>query len=132
MNNQVKFPNQKRDERQDESPAHEALREALINSLVHALYGGSTRIVILKLPAAITMSNPGFMLVSLNQYYDGGISECRNPSLQKMFGLIGRSDKAGSIRESELSRNCLPTDCWKWSFPRHPPLPNNVIDVNID
>ena len=86
----------KGDERQDETPAHEALREALINALVHALYGGSTRIVILKLPTAITMSNPGFMLVSLNQYYEGGISECRNPSLQKMFGLIGKSDKAGS------------------------------------
>ena len=42
------------------------------------------------------MTNPGFLLVSLNQYYEGGISECRNPSLQKMFGLIGKSDKAGS------------------------------------
>ncbi len=86
----------KGDERQDETPAHEALREALINALVHASYGGSTRIVILKLPNAITMSNPGVMLVSLSQYYEGGLSECRNPSLQKMFGLIGKSDKAGS------------------------------------
>lgn len=86
----------KGDERQDETPAHEALREALINALVHALYGGSTRIVVLKMPNAITISNPGYMLVSLSQYYEGGISECRNPSLQKMFGLIGKSDKAGS------------------------------------
>ena len=86
----------KGDERQDETPAHEALREALINALVHTSYNGSTRIVILKLPNAITMSNPGFMLVSLRQYYEGGLSECRNPSLQKMFGLIGKSDKAGS------------------------------------
>ena len=86
----------KGDERQDETPAHEALREALINALVHPCYGGSARIVIQKLPNAITMSNPGVMLVSLSQYYEGGISECRNPSLQKMFGLIGKSDKAGS------------------------------------
>lgn len=86
----------KGDARQDETPAHVALREALINTLVHTLYGGSTRIVIEKHPTAITMSNPGFMLVSLRQYYEGGISECRNPSLQKMFGLIGKSDKAGS------------------------------------
>jgi predicted HTH transcriptional regulator len=27
---------------------------------------------------------------------DGGISECRNPSLQQMFLLIGRAEKAGS------------------------------------
>lgn len=86
----------KGDERQDETPAHEALREALINALVHPSYGGSTRIVIQKFPNSIIMSNPGVMLVSLNQYYEGGISECRNPSLQKMFGLIGKSDKAGS------------------------------------
>lgn len=86
----------KGDNRQDETPVHEALREAMINTLVHASYGGSTRILILKLPSAISTSNPGFMLVSLSQYYEGGISECRNPSLQKMFGLIGKSDKAGS------------------------------------
>ena len=86
----------KGDERQDETPAHEALREALINALVHASYGSSPKIIILKLPNAITLSNPGFLLVSLNQYYEGGRSECRNPFLQKMFGLIGRSDKAGS------------------------------------
>ena len=42
------------------------------------------------------MTNPGFLLVSLNQYYEGGISECRNPSLQKMFGTLGKTDKAGS------------------------------------
>lgn len=36
------------------------------------------------------------MLVSINQYYHGGISECRNPSLQKMFLMIGSAEKAGS------------------------------------
>lgn len=42
------------------------------------------------------MSNPGSLLMSMPQYYEGGKSEARNPSLQKMFGLIGKSDKAGS------------------------------------
>ncbi|MDE5883346.1 MAG: AAA family ATPase, partial [Muribaculaceae bacterium] len=84
------------DTRQDETSAHVALREAFINCLVHAQYGGSRRINIYKTPTGICMSNPGTLLVSKSQYYEGGKSESRNPALQKMFGLIGKSDKAGS------------------------------------
>ena len=36
------------------------------------------------------------MLVSKAQYYLGGDSVCRNKALQKMFMLIGFSEKAGS------------------------------------
>lgn len=41
-------------------------------------------------------SNPGTLLVSLDQYYTGGESVCRNKSLQKMFSMIGVAEKAGS------------------------------------
>ncbi|MDE5850774.1 MAG: AAA family ATPase [Muribaculaceae bacterium] len=86
----------KGDTRIDESPAHVAVREALINCIVHAQYGGSRRINVFKTPKGIRMSNPGTLLVSPSQFYEGGISETRNPALQRMFGLIGKSDKAGS------------------------------------
>lgn len=36
------------------------------------------------------------MLVSKEQYYSGGYTVCRNPSLQTMFSLIGAAEKAGS------------------------------------
>lgn len=36
------------------------------------------------------------MLVSLEQLLRGGVSKCRNPSLQKMFSMIGGGEKAGS------------------------------------
>lgn len=39
------------------------------------------------------------MLVSRQQYFEdfeGGRSICRNPTLQKMFMLLGRAEKAGS------------------------------------
>ncbi|MDE6670542.1 MAG: putative DNA binding domain-containing protein, partial [Muribaculaceae bacterium] len=78
------------------SSIHTAIREALINCLVHAQYGGAPRIKVYKTPKGIIMSNPGTLLVSMPQYYEGGKSEPRNPALQKMFGLIGNSDKAGS------------------------------------
>ena len=42
------------------------------------------------------LKNPGTLLVSKAQYYAGGESICRNKSLQKMFMLIGFSEKAGS------------------------------------
>lgn len=63
---------------------------------VHGSYGRSPHLVIEKRSDSIILRNPGTLLISVLQYYEGGHSECRNPSLQKMFGLIGRSDKAGS------------------------------------
>ena len=44
----------------------------------------------------LVFSNPGTLLVSKNQYYEGGESVCRNKSLQKMFSMLGVAEKAGS------------------------------------
>lgn len=41
-------------------------------------------------------SNPGTMLVSQEQFFEGGESVCRNPTLQKMFMMLGPAEKAGS------------------------------------
>ena len=41
-------------------------------------------------------SNPGTLLVTLSQFYNGGISQCRNTNIQKMFLMIGSAEKAGS------------------------------------
>ena len=103
----------KGDERQEDTPTHEAVREAFINLCVHASYSRSPRLVVEKRPAGIVMRNPGTLLISVPQYYEGGHSECRNPSLQKMFGLIGRSDKAGSGVDKIL-------EGWKYAKWRRP------------
>jgi ATP-dependent DNA helicase RecG len=84
------------DERVDETPTHIALREAFVNALVHTDYSLSGNIIIELDTEKFVFSNPGTLLVSLQQYYAGGVSECRNPSLQQMFMLIGRAEKAGS------------------------------------
>ena len=78
------------------SAVHEAIQEALVNALIHADYRGMGGIVIDKYPDRIEMSNPGSLLVSYDQLLQGGISECRNKSLQQMFQHIGAGDKAGS------------------------------------
>ncbi|WP_233757250.1 RNA-binding domain-containing protein [Algoriphagus sp. AGSA1] len=84
------------DKRVDETPTHIALREAFVNALVHTDYSLSGNIIVELDTEKFVFSNPGTLLVSIHQYYSGGISECRNPSLQQMFMLIGRAEKAGS------------------------------------
>lgn len=44
----------------------------------------------------IVISNPGTMLVSLEEFYEGGHSICRNPLLQKMFVFLGIGEKGGT------------------------------------
>ncbi len=44
----------------------------------------------------LELSNPGTLLVSFEQAVRGGVSQCRNRTLQTMFGLIGLGEKAGS------------------------------------
>ena len=83
-------------QRIDETPAHEALREAFVNSLVHTDYSAPGNIVIESRLETFIFSNPGTLLVTLEQYYAGGISQCRNISLQKMLMMIGSAEKAGS------------------------------------
>jgi ATP-dependent DNA helicase RecG len=82
--------------RKDDTVVHEAIREALVNSLIHADYRGQGGIVIEKYRDRFELSNPGSLLVSLDQLRSGGISECRNKSLQTMFLMVGGGEKAGS------------------------------------
>ncbi|MBO5703564.1 MAG: putative DNA binding domain-containing protein [Bacteroidaceae bacterium] len=84
------------DTRKDETPAHVAVREALINTLVHADYSVNASTVITRSKSELMFSNPGCLLVSKQQFYEGGDSVCRNLSLQKMFMMLGKAEKAGS------------------------------------
>ena len=84
------------DQRRDVTPTHEALREAFVNALIHADYAGAGGVVIERHPDRYELSNPGTLLVSIEQYQRGGVSECRNPSLQQMFLMIGGGERAGS------------------------------------
>ena len=82
--------------RRDETPAHEALREAFVNALVHGDYAAPGGLVIIRRPHEIAIENAGLLLVSLEQYHRGGVSECRNKWLQMMMMMIGGGERAGS------------------------------------
>lgn len=82
--------------RVQDTPVFEALQEALVNALIHADYAGQGGIVIDRWLDRLEFSNPGTLLVSREQLIRGGVSECRNKSLQRMFQMLGAGDKAGS------------------------------------
>lgn len=82
--------------RKGETVVHEAIREALVNALIHADYLGQGGVVIEKYKDRFEFSNPGSLLISIDQLLNESISECRNKSLQIMFTMIGAAEKAGS------------------------------------
>ena len=80
----------------DETPLHDAVREALVNCLVNADFYQGWSVVIEKYPDKIVMANPGTIIAGQNQMLKGGISQPRNKGLFKMFNLIGLGEHAGS------------------------------------
>ena len=82
--------------RQEETPAHDAVREALINCIVHNDISALGNIVVEQTDDKLVFRNPGMMLVSKQQYFKGGRSICRNPILQNIFMRLGGAERAGS------------------------------------
>ncbi len=80
----------------DDTPMHEALREALANCLTNADYYGSRGIVVTLHSNRITFANPGYSRTGKNQMLLGGVSDPRNRGLMKMFNLIDIGERAGS------------------------------------
>lgn len=83
-------------ERVDDTPAHDALREALVNALIHADYTGARGIRVFKRRTSFELINPGTLRVPWEAAREGNASDPRNPTLQKMFQLVGLGDRAGS------------------------------------
>ena len=84
------------DQRQDDTPVHKALREALVNTLIHADYTGRVSVLVVKRPDMFGFRNPGDMRVAIEDAIAGSTSDCRNRSLQDMFRYVGLGENAGS------------------------------------
>lgn len=82
--------------RVDETPMHDAVREALVNCLVNTDFYQPWNVIIEKYPDKITLANPGTIIAGKEQMLKGGISQPRNKGLFKMFNLIGYGEHAGS------------------------------------
>ncbi|MFN9079024.1 MAG: ATP-binding protein, partial [Planctomyces sp.] len=69
-------------------------------------------IVIERYRDRLEFSNPGTLLLGIDQILKGAVSECRNRTLQGMFAMLGYGEKAGSgidkIRQGWASQK------WRW------------------
>jgi ATP-dependent DNA helicase RecG len=80
----------------DDTPVHEALREALANCLINTDFYGVRGVVIRKEPDKLVLENPGYIRTGKAQMRKGGESDPRNKALMKMFNLINIGERAGS------------------------------------
>jgi ATP-dependent DNA helicase RecG len=80
----------------DDPPSHVALREALVNLLVHADYAEPDASLIIQSPEGYSFRNPGSSRVLESDLYLGNRSDPRNPELVSMFRFIGVCDEGGT------------------------------------
>lgn len=110
-----------RGERQDETPVHVALREALANVLVHADYSDRASVLVVKRPDMFGFRNPGLMRIPLDVALQGGEPDCRNRTLHKMFRFVGVGEQAGTgipkIFQGWRSQHWSPPKLYETSYP---------------
>ncbi len=87
----------------DEPHTHIAVREFLLNAIVHADHYGRRGVVIRCSNNTIDFSNPGDMRVGLNVALSGGVSDPRNGLLMKMFSLVNIGERAGTGMPDAIS-----------------------------
>ena len=92
----VPFANRRDGYRVDRVDVHDALEEALANALAHANYYGRRGILVIKNGKELSISNPGTIRVTKEEFYAGGNSDPRNPNILKMFGFVNVGERAGS------------------------------------
>ena len=80
----------------DDTPIHKAMREAVVNLIIHADYMINGVLKIVKKEDGFLFSNPGNLKLPIHDIYEGGNSVARNPRIQTMFRMIGAGDNIGS------------------------------------
>ena len=82
--------------RVDDTPIHKAIREAVVNMMIHSDYLITGVLKVLKTDNGFMFSNPGNLKLPVQMIYEGGHSVARNPRIQTMFRMIGLGDNIGS------------------------------------
>ena len=109
----------------DDTPVHKAIREAIINMMIHCDYLITGVLKIVKSDHYFLFSNPGNLKLPISVIYEGGHSVARNPRIQIMFRMIGYGDNIGSGFPTILS-------AWGEENWRKPDLSVNEELHNVD
>lgn len=115
-----------------------AIREALINCLVHADYHSSLSDIVIEVSDFFyKFKNPGCLRVELEEFITGGTSNPRNDLLVNLFRRIGLSERIGSggpiifqipnqydYRQPELDTDVFKTELTIWGVDTITTVPN--------
>ena len=98
QNPKIKVPFKMKDglTRLDDTPIHEALREALANCVSNADFYGERGLVIRNNIDEIIFENPGIFRIELREALSGGVSSPRNAVILKMLNLLNIGERTGS------------------------------------
>lgn len=80
----------------DESQVHVVLREALVNLLVHTDYAETQPSLIRRSANGYLFRNAGSSRVLESDLLSGNRSDPRNPTLVRMFRIVGLAEEAGT------------------------------------
>lgn len=73
-----------------------AIREALVNSIIHCDFMAREGVYIIRYSDRIIFRNGGTLRISKEDFFSGGHSDPRNYFIQEIFRLINLCEKAGS------------------------------------
>jgi predicted HTH transcriptional regulator len=91
------FKLEKGGKRNDDTPQHEAVREAFTNAIIHCdLMADAGVLRIEKHDDRLCFRNPGLLKLPVEAIYRGGNSKARNPKIQNMLRMIGFGENVGS------------------------------------
>lgn len=91
--------------RVDDVPIVKALREMLVNMLIHRDYFERGQANIRVYADRINMFNPGATTIPIDKILEEKATEPRNPTIAKAFRLLGWAESAGSGM-SKIFNNC--------------------------
>lgn len=82
--------------REDNSKLIIAIREALINTIIHCDFFSKEGIKVIRYSDKILFINGGSLRIDLQDFFSGGHSDPRNYYIQEIFRLINVCEKAGT------------------------------------
>ncbi len=117
--------------RQEDTPVHVALREALANVIVHADYREPASVLVVKRPDMFGFRNPGLMRIPPAIALRGDEHDCRNRLLHAMFRYVNVGEQAGSGIPKILSG--WQSQHWRMPSLREEREPNNrtVLELQM-
>ena len=83
-------------ERNDDTPQHKAVREAMTNAVIHADLMLDGVLKVEKYDDRFVFTNPGLLKIPVEQIYAGYETRARNQRIQNLFRMIGLGENLGS------------------------------------